>query len=235
LKEENEEFKERIRYGALEYQKIFDKYRFYKNQKFNSEINSYQAEEGQPRRRNHLSSTDAKEMDSAIQDKTVSQSARASADDSENTLLDALLGSSFYNGTWSAVKKDQKNEAASTIASQLRKQNMTATTTQPKSSDFSDDGLVHAKLQEFKTEKTQNLAQQLNKCQIGLAKEEEDVNRIENCEICEFVFPTGTTESERGQHKDTHFGQQCPVCFLQFRKGYNQNEFEIHVNSHFTN
>lgn len=236
LKEENEEFKERIRYGAMEYQKIFDKYRFYKNQKFNSDLNVYQTEENQPRRRTHLGSFESKETDSAIQDKTVSQSARASNDDSENTLLDALLGSSFYNGTWNTAKCEQPTQINTTLENQLNEKKTFATparTTQPKSSDFSDDGLIHGKRNQPETEKTENLAHKLNRCQIGISKEDEEL-RIENCEVCDFVFPTGTTESERNQHINSH-GQQCPVCFLQFRKDYNQNEFEIHVNSHFTN
>ena len=41
IKQENEELKERIRHGALEYTKLFEKNRLLKNQKFNSEVNVY--------------------------------------------------------------------------------------------------------------------------------------------------------------------------------------------------
>ena len=51
LKQENEELKERIRYGALEYTKIFEKCRLLKNQKFNSEMNQSES-------RNQNSTTD---------------------------------------------------------------------------------------------------------------------------------------------------------------------------------
>ena len=41
IQQENEELKERIRAGAKEYTKLFDKYRLIKNQQFNSDMNVY--------------------------------------------------------------------------------------------------------------------------------------------------------------------------------------------------
>ncbi len=41
MNQENQELKERIRHGAMEYTKLFEKNRLLKNQKFNSEINIY--------------------------------------------------------------------------------------------------------------------------------------------------------------------------------------------------
>jgi predicted nuclease with TOPRIM domain len=41
LKNENEELKERIRAGAKEYSKLFEKYRLLKNQQFNTDMNVY--------------------------------------------------------------------------------------------------------------------------------------------------------------------------------------------------
>ena len=38
---DNDELKERIKAGAKEYSKIFDKYRLLKNQQFNNDINVY--------------------------------------------------------------------------------------------------------------------------------------------------------------------------------------------------
>lgn len=225
LQKENEELKERIRYGAIEYQKIFEKYRLIKNQRFNNEIN-YQDGCDNHLTRRRIGSTHTKESDSAIHDKTGTQSARASTDDSENTLLDALLGSSFYNGSWN----NQKTRVQEIDQSCLSKMNSTtntqttARTTQPKSSDFTD--LAQAKIS--KNEKL-NLSQQLNKCQI------EDPSKIEDCDVCDFVFPTGVNMEEREQHIASHHGKQCPVCFLNFHSGIDQQEFEAHVNTHFIN
>ncbi len=81
-----------------------------------------------------------------LKEKTISQIARASNDEIENTFLDALLGSSFYNTTWSGLnQRDQRlpsNSQLPTVTSAI------ATTTQPKPSqnqatDLSDDGLTN--------------------------------------------------------------------------------------------
>lgn len=226
LQDENAELKERIRYGGLEYQKCYEKMRFYKNQSFKKELNAFSEpvfDENQVRRRQPFSTSSQSDLGS----ESNTQSARASADDSENTLLDALLGSSFYNGTWNGSKKQIKKEESLVKTP--------ATTTQPiKSSDFSaDDGLVKAK-HEIVKQQTNNLAQKLSRCQIGQTVQEQDP-KLEDCEICNFIFPTGASEEDRKLHKKSHYGQTCPVCFLEFTKGYNQKQFEMHVNSHFTN
>ena len=108
-------------------------------------------------------------------DKTISQSAKASSADLENTLLDALLGSSFYNGTWSnSGHRDQSNRVQLNQVPSTQQ----ATTIQPKpahsqSSEMSDDGLVHSKVvksQQFEQTpivppRQHNLSQQLYACQ----------------------------------------------------------------------
>lgn len=241
---ENEELKERIRYGAIEYAKLHEKYRLLKNQKFNIEMNltNQQDNENQLiRRRTHTNSV---QNDSATQEpeKTVSQSARASAADSENTLLDAFLGSSFYNGGWNENSpRDQSNLPSDkkqiSHLKDLTASKTPATTTQPKSSqssDFSsDDGLVHANRKNIENE--QNLSEKIRNCQIGQTEPCELSKNNENCEVCGFVFPTDVNKSGREEHYTNHFGPSCPVCFLQFHKGYSQKDFEMHVNSHFTN
>lgn len=241
MKQENEELKERIRYGAMEYTKMFEKCRLLKNQKFNSEINVYQDMKAQEnnliKKSNHRqtpSHSEDKESDSLSQDKTLSQSARASAADSENTLFDAILGSSFYNGTWST--NSQREQSNQQMASNLT---TAATITQPKpsqnhSSDISDDGLVHTKATKFT--KQQNLSEQLSQCKLNSNQKSLIVDpKNHTCEICDYIFPTGVNKEELEQHYASHEGLTCPVCFLQFRKDYSQVDFESHVNSHFSN
>lgn len=211
LKQENEELKERIRYGALEYTKIFEKCRLLKNQKFNSEMNQHE-------NRNQLNSTSTDK--SAIKENT-----KLSAQDSENTLLDAFLGSSFYNNTWTGnMQTDKSSSAKKNTFSEP--ESAIATTIQPKSSnnqenELSDDGLVNQK-------KNQQAFQENNN------DKNIKTNNL-NCEICDFIFPTGVTHAEREQHYAIHYGPTCPVCYLQFNKEYSQQNYEDHVNSHFSN
>ena len=72
------------------------------------------------------------------------ENTRLSAQDSENTLLDAFLGSSFYNNTWNGGNQSEKASSA------MEQQQTITTTIQPKSStnqgnELSDDGLVNQK------------------------------------------------------------------------------------------
>jgi len=179
LRKENEELKDRVRCGAYEYTKLFEKLRLVKNQKFNNELNVYpelnthQDEENKLRRRSNLASSPDNDTHSSSQ-----MAQRACEADSQNTLLDALLGTSFYNGTW-----HQEKSAASVQAKQYTTQPTkiqaspltpaaakTATISQPKSSqsrssDMSDDGLVQTRGGEG------NLSEKLSRCQIGIARQ----------------------------------------------------------------
>lgn len=240
LKKENHELKERINHGAHEYTKLFEKCRLLKNQKFSNDMKSNYDEDNQlTRRRTNINSTQCETSQATnIQDKTVSQ-ARVSGAESENTLLDALLGSSFYNSTWQNDTNKTASSSSKIAATPVTKRASVITTTQPKSprtqsNDLSDDGLVHGKSNYVEQpKKTENLTQKLSRCQIGESVEE---TKNPNCEICDFIFPTGANEDELAKHMSTHFsGHTCPVCFLQFNKGYSQEEFEYHVDSHFSN
>lgn len=252
LRKENEELKDRVRCGAYEYTKLFEKFRLVKNQKFNNELNVYhdlsspQDDENKLRRRSHITSIQSSDS----HDQTGSQMAqRTSEADSQNTLLDALLGTSFYNGTWNNQEKTSASACSAMPTKQYTTQptkihanlmpviTKTATISQPKSSqsqssDLSDDGLVQAKNAEMSSH--QNLSQKLSRCQIGISSQIPETKEA-YCEECGFMFPTGIKEDELAVHMNTHFGQTCPVCFLQFEKGYSQKEFEFHVDSHFSN
>lgn len=122
LERENEELKERIKAGAKEYTKLIEKYRLLKNQQFNYDMNIYHDLNGDIHIKRDFSShnnisnrtgsccsdlNNDDTGDSAIQERTLSQSARGSSS-IDNTLLDALLGSSFYNG-WTNNSNDQRD------------------------------------------------------------------------------------------------------------------------------
>lgn len=167
LEKDNDDLRERIKQGAKEYTKLFEKNRLLRNQKFNSEltqdIDSSNASCRSRLTRIHHNSTlsdHGNESDSAIQEK-ISQT-RASGD-LENTFLDALLGSSFYNGDWKmntnnriemapTTEKLSKNVLNDSQISFLMASNqqtiIPATITQPKSQlsqscDLSEnDGLI---------------------------------------------------------------------------------------------
>jgi hypothetical protein len=251
---ENEELKDRVRCGAYEYTKLFEKLRLLKNQKFNNELNVYHGLNSQDdnkltRRRSHITSTQNETQETCSQVDRASEPA-----DSDNTLLDALLGSSFYNGTW---REDTKNTETTSQNTPLTKQYTSqptknqakiapvatnvATIIQPvkssqiQSSDMSDDGLMQ--LQKNKVRKVEeNLSQKLNRCQIGGTQNNQAFKpKDSNCQDCGFVFPTGMKEDDLAYHMSSHHEQTCPVCFLQFDKGYSQQEFESHVDSHFSN
>ena len=89
-RQENEELKDRIKAGAKEYSKLFEKYRLIKNKQFNHDLNVYTDLCGNELlvKKNESISTD-----SAIQEKT--NQSRVSSTDIENTLLDAFLNSSL--------------------------------------------------------------------------------------------------------------------------------------------
>lgn len=194
-----------------------------------------------------INSVHTDERATTIQDKTVSQSAKASsADLLDNTLLDALLGSSFYNGTWSnSGHREQPNRVQLNQVQSAQQ----ATTIQPKpahsqSSEMSDDGLVHSKVvktQQFEqtpivAPRQHNLSQQLYACQTINKPAAQTIDyKNPTCEICDYIFATDVVQDEVDKHYSVHYGPTCPVCFLQFRKGYPQNDLNNHVNSHFTN
>ena len=159
LRAENEELKERIKAGAKEYSKLFEKCRILKNQQLNYDMNNVYHDlngdvlnlrkdfnfksninqrlfmnQRQQNQQNYRHSTpaedlDSEENDSAIQDKTnttnnTSQSVRASSTDIENTLLDALLGSSFpWNDDFN---KNQLNKKVLNVQQQLCKMGMSS-------------------------------------------------------------------------------------------------------------
>lgn len=262
IRKENEELKDRVRCGAYEYTKLFEKLRLLKNQKFNNELNVYhgmsnsnsQDDNKLTRRRSHITSTQNETQE------TCSQVDRASAD-SDNTLLDALLGSSFYNGTWkedTTKQNTQTNTQTNTpVPAQYTSQPQkiqakivsvaknVATIIQPvkssQTSDMSDDGLM-SQLGQQKNNKVrkveENLSQKLSRCQIGGGAQnssQASKTRDMNCQDCGFVFPTGMKDDDLAYHMSSHHEQTCPVCDLQFDKGYSQQEFESHVDSHFSN
>jgi len=178
LRKENEELKDRVRCGAYEYTKLFEKLRLLKNQKFNNELNVYQEqntpkeEENKLRRRSNLTSTQTSDSHAFI------AAQKNSENDSQNTLLDALLGTSFYNGTWNQEKSQvsacssqpkqytsQPTKVQTILMPTVKAQ---ATISQPKSSqaqssDLSDDGLLQVKGAESSLP---NLTQKLSQCQI---------------------------------------------------------------------
>ena len=165
LEKDNEDLKERIKQGAKEYTKLFEKNRLLRNQRFNNEISNDMIDSSNSACRSRFSrqshnltlSDNGHESDSAIQEKLVSRSARVSTTDIDNTFLDALLGSSFYNNAnWSRdISNKPKNLILDTPVSNshLASNQQTiipATTTQPKSQlsqsyELSDDGLINSK------------------------------------------------------------------------------------------
>lgn len=157
LEKDNEDLKERIKQGAIEYTKLFEKNRLLKNQRFNSEISHDMIDSSNSTCRSRLSrqmhnltlSDTGHESDSAIQEK-LSRSARVSTSDVDNTFLDVLLGS---YGDWSREKKPKTNNLildAQMSNSHLVSNQQTiipATITQPKSQlsqsyELADDGLI---------------------------------------------------------------------------------------------
>jgi hypothetical protein len=177
LREENQELKERIQAGAKEYSKLFEKYRLIKNQQFNYDMNLYHDLNGADilirKDLNRFNNTNQRkgsffgtstpniinssESDSAIQDKTLSQSqtsqppsqsavARASSADIENTLLDALLGSSFgwnNNNTLKNNKQPISAKPATTTTQQPKMISNVKSSNHLETNDLSDDGLIN--------------------------------------------------------------------------------------------
>jgi len=183
LRKENEELKDRVRCGAYEYTKLFEKLRLVKNQKFNNELNVYpdlnahQDDENKLRRRSNLASSPENDTHSQSSSQMAQRACEA---DSQNTLLDALLGTSFYNGTWNQEKsaasvqaKQYTTQPTKLQTSPLTPAAKTATISQPKSSqtrssNMSDDGLVQTRGGEG------NLSEKLSRCQIGIARQRSD-------------------------------------------------------------
>jgi hypothetical protein len=177
LKEENQELKERIQAGAKEYSRLFEKYRLIKNQQFNYDMNLYHDLNGADilirkdlNRFNNVNQRQGSffgtstpnivnnsESDSAIHEKTLSQSeasqapsqsavARASSADIENTLLDALLGSSFgwnNNNTLTNNKQPLTALKPATTTTQPKMISNIKSSNQLESNDLSDDGLIN--------------------------------------------------------------------------------------------
>ena len=180
LREENQELKERIQAGAKEYSKLFEKYRLIKNQQFNYDMNLYHDLNGADilirKDLNRFNNTNQRqgsffgtstpniinnsESDSAIQEKTLSQSqtsqlstqsaaARVSSADIENTLLDALLGSSFgwnNNNTLTNNKQTVQTKPATTTTQPKMISNIKSSN-HLESNDLSDDGLINLNTQ----------------------------------------------------------------------------------------
>lgn len=160
LEKDNDDLRERIKQGAKEYTKLFEKNRLLRNQRFNNEI-SHDVDSSTNTScrsrfsRNHNSTSDqGHESDSAIQDRLISRSARASNTDIDNTFLDALLGSSFYNTEWNMNNRMEKLKLDSQMSNShigsTQQTIIPATITQPKSQlcqsyDLSDDGLINSK------------------------------------------------------------------------------------------
>ncbi len=130
MKQENDELRDRIKAGAKEYSKLMEKYHMIKNQQFNNDINVYHELNGGDRREFHKNhnhqiaqclfrkrnpqNPETDNSDSAIQDRTMSQSVRASNSETEieNTLLNDLLSNSFYGwqrGSGSRANDVQQN------------------------------------------------------------------------------------------------------------------------------
>jgi len=267
LEKDNEDLRERIKQGAKEYTKLFEKNRLLRNQKFNSELSqdidsSNASCRSRLTRKHHNSSLSdhGHESDSAIQEKTSHSNRGSATDDIENTFLDALLGSSFYNGDWNMnankrLEKLSRNLLNDSQMSHLISNQQTiipATITQPKSQlsqscDLSDDGLnsKNAGLNNEATSSKICVTSQINSLPIVSNKQNNFPERFARndliinknkqvCEICDYIFATDESLEAIEKHYSNHYGPTCPVCFLQFRKGYSQNDLESHVNSHFS-
>ena len=134
LRMENEDLKERISAGASEYAKLLDRYKMLKSRQefpafnnLNNELMKLRQAENlihlsQPLRNSTTPSED-NDVDSAFQDKTPSHATAVSTADIENTLLDALLGSSLYNGaSWGAHNQDGVSGSSSSQLAELQQQ-----------------------------------------------------------------------------------------------------------------
>lgn len=239
FKIENEELKERIKAGAKEYSKLFDKYRLIKNRQFNQDINVYHDLNGgvhlrrEMNSQSHILYSNNSHLDSP--DSAINQSARASSADIENTLLDALLGSSMYQQQQQQVKNQPLMSTSTHIASSSK-------STPNNHQTISDDGLVNQRIpHSIRSSSSRNLDEEesdnvfngeLTSFSLNQVRQREPSHKC--CDLCNYTFTSEMNVNDIEKHYSSHYGPSCPVCFLQFKKGYPQNDFENHVNSHFS-
>lgn len=283
LKSENQELRERIQAGSKEYSKLFEKYRLIKNQQFNYDMNLYHDLNGSdiliPKDQRstrfnnntrqpsflgtstpNVNSESDIETDSAIQDKTLSQSqstqtpnaARASSADIENTLLDALLGSSFgWNNNNNVTNNNKQSDNASTSSKQP-----VATTTQPKMTLSSKQSPIeNINLNENKTinDLNENILIQSNKlmkCKpidFRLKPEitksnlkDEDDNVFADIENTEHFYIPGSDnmEAQNLNNQNTNMIdalniKNCDICNYIFPTDANINDIERHYSVHY--
>ena len=283
LQNENEELKERIKAGAKEYSKLFEKYRLLKNQQFNYDMNIYHDlngnihlkrdlnqnrlvfDQNQQRNANYRHSTPTEDhdgdIDSAITDKTVSQSARASSTDIENTLLDALLGSSFpwndsqlnkhaLNMQQHLCKMGMSTSASSNDVTAKGASSAITTTVQPKmaisksqnqTSDLSDDGLVH--LDEMNSQKLQNInfnAQASSKLNSNnkhtsarYDNDDEDVFADTRANVINRIMDNKKISNTQNTSQTQMDVRACDICNYIFPTDSDINEIENHYTIHY--
>jgi predicted nuclease with TOPRIM domain len=94
MKSENEELKERIRAGAKEYSKLFEKYRLLKNQQFNTDMNVYHDLNGEmhiTRRHNPFGCNTFTRQDSSQQQDLIRYTHRHSTPSSDGLESDSAI------------------------------------------------------------------------------------------------------------------------------------------------
>ncbi|CAF1053420.1 unnamed protein product [Brachionus calyciflorus] len=195
---ENEELKERIKTGAKEYSKLYEKYRLLKNKQFNHDLNVYTDLCGNEHlvKRNESLSTD-----SAIQG---GSSQRVSTTDIENTLLDALLNSSLGHN------QPKKSTSTAVGIVNMREQfgNLSANNTLT-----SDDGLINR--QNNESDIFENRI--LRSCEIcnhefptgsslqDIEKHYNEQHYGPSCPVCYLSFRKGYPQSDFEKHVNEHF------------------------------
>ena len=192
--------KDRIKAGAKEYSKLFEKYRLIKNKQFNQDLNVYTDLCGNE----HLAKkSESWSTDSAIQEK--SNQTRVSSTDIENTLLDALLNSSLNN---------QPQKSTSTAVGNVNMREQFGR------ENLSDDGLMNRTIEDQVFENrliTMNTDVMIQSCEIcnyvfpsgsslqDIEKHYSELHYGPSCPICYVNFRKGYPQSDFEKHVNGHF------------------------------
>lgn len=243
LKAENEELRERIEAGANEYKKLFEKFRAlrrgqFSQHEFSNAMNEDLLQLRQPFSNSTPRNEERSDMDSAFQDRTVSQCIRAASNvDIENTLLDALLGSSLINQNWQQHQDNTNNESKLTDLQQQFSQLATtstpntivpaATTQQPRAAlddQHQHQHLINSRSNELNDYKQKNL----------IASTSSSMSTIRSASASGLSDATNDLDRRIFQlyNKPTS-DKTCEICSYMFPTDAKLMDFENHYSLHY--